>query len=152
MKSNRLFLTSGQNLVEFAVLLPITVLIIIFTLDFGRVIFYYSSLNNSTREGARYGTVADFACDDSGVINTVIERSIGIDPGDLNITVTWTNVVTTPTCKPTHPGLATVTVHAIMCFEPITPVVAIFLGGGGGGVCPSGTIPLDSSTTMYLEM
>lgn len=143
---------TGQNLIEFAILIPITLLIIIMTLDFGRVIFYFSSLSNSTREGARYGTVADFACDDVAVIDTVKDRSIGIDPNDLNITVTWSNVVTTPTCKATHPGLGTVTVHAVTCFEPITPLIADFLGGGGGGICPSGTIPLDSSTTMYLEM
>jgi Flp pilus assembly protein TadG len=143
---------SGQNLVEFAILIPISLLIVIMILDFGRVIFYFSSLNNSTREGARHGTVADFACNDNEVINTVKDRIIGIDPNDLNITVTWNNVITTPTCKATHPGLGTVTVQAVVCFEPITPLIADFLGGGGGGICPSGTIPLDSSTTMYLEM
>lgn len=46
---------SGQGLVEFAIVLPVLLLILVGTLEFARVLFIYSNLFNATREGVRYG-------------------------------------------------------------------------------------------------
>ncbi len=43
----------GQSLVEFALLLPLFVLLIIGIFDLGRVFFSYIAITNAAREGAR---------------------------------------------------------------------------------------------------
>ncbi len=45
----------GQSLVEFAVLLPLLLLILIGILDLGRLLATYVILENAARDGARYG-------------------------------------------------------------------------------------------------
>ena len=48
---------SGQSLVEFALIIPLVLLLMAGFLDLGRAIFYYSSITNMVREGARYAII-----------------------------------------------------------------------------------------------
>jgi hypothetical protein len=47
----------GQSLVEFALILPVLVLMLIGTLDFGRVVLANDTISNAAREAARYAIV-----------------------------------------------------------------------------------------------
>ncbi len=47
----------GQALVEFALVAPMFFLLLFGIIEAGRFIFYYETLNNATREGARYAIV-----------------------------------------------------------------------------------------------
>ena len=47
----------GQALVEFALVVPVLMLILLITVDFGRLFFTYIQINNAAREGAAYGSV-----------------------------------------------------------------------------------------------
>ncbi|MBN1485128.1 MAG: pilus assembly protein [Chloroflexia bacterium] len=47
----------GQTVVEFALILPILLLIALGLIEFGRAFFVYSVVSNAAREGARYGMV-----------------------------------------------------------------------------------------------
>jgi len=47
----------GQTLVEFALLLPIFILVFVGIFDAGRAVFAYHTLNNAAREGARQAIV-----------------------------------------------------------------------------------------------
>lgn len=47
----------GQALVEFALVAPMFFLVLFGIIEAGRFIFYYETLNNATREGARYAIV-----------------------------------------------------------------------------------------------
>ncbi len=47
----------GQTLVEFALILPILILILFGILEFGRIFYSYISITNAVREGARIGVV-----------------------------------------------------------------------------------------------
>jgi hypothetical protein len=47
----------GQSLLEFALVLPLLLVLVMGLFDLGRAIFYYSVLNNAAREGARTATV-----------------------------------------------------------------------------------------------
>lgn len=49
--------TSGQTLVEFALLLPLFLLIVMALFELGRFVFYYAVLNNAVREGTRTAIV-----------------------------------------------------------------------------------------------
>lgn len=44
----------GQALVEFALIVPVLLLILLITIDFSRLIFTYIQINNAAREGAAY--------------------------------------------------------------------------------------------------
>jgi len=43
----------GQTLVEFALILPIFLLLLVGIFDFGRAIYAYNTVNNASREGGR---------------------------------------------------------------------------------------------------
>lgn len=49
--------SAGQALVEFALVAPIFFLLLFGIIEAGRFILYYQTLNNATREGARYAIV-----------------------------------------------------------------------------------------------
>lgn len=49
--------SAGQALVEFALVAPIFFLLLFGIIEGGRFILYYQTLNNATREGARYAIV-----------------------------------------------------------------------------------------------
>jgi len=108
--------------------------------DLGRVTFLYSTITNISREGARYGVVHPCALK-AEVIAAVENKSLGINPNDLDFTISWNP----SDCIPDTPGSATVTVSVSFDFLPLTPFIANILGG-------SSSVPLDATTTMYLEL
>ena len=55
----------GQSMVEFSLIFPLILLVIIMFIELGRVVYYYSALSNAVREGARFGTVC--ASVDNGI-------------------------------------------------------------------------------------
>jgi len=46
----------GQAIVEFALVLPLLLFVVVGLIEAGRAIFIYSSVTNASREAARYGT------------------------------------------------------------------------------------------------
>jgi Flp pilus assembly protein TadG len=54
---NRRARRRGQSLVEFALVLPIFLLLIMGVIDAGRLVYMNSTLSNAAREGARTGAV-----------------------------------------------------------------------------------------------
>jgi Flp pilus assembly protein TadG len=57
--------TRGQTLVEFALLLPVMVLILALAADFGRAFTAYIAISGAAREGAAYGMQSTTAAADS---------------------------------------------------------------------------------------
>jgi hypothetical protein len=45
----------GQGMVEFALTLPLLLVLVIGVMEFGRLLFTYSAITTGTREAARYG-------------------------------------------------------------------------------------------------
>jgi hypothetical protein len=56
-KKNQL---SGQSLVEFALILPILLFVVMGLFEIGRYVFYFAVLNNAVREGTRYAIVQPY--------------------------------------------------------------------------------------------
>lgn len=75
----------GQTLVEFALILPIMLLLIFALVDFGRAFHTWLVVTNSAREGARVGAVQG----DTGEIQSRINDSMAsLDTSRLSITLT----------------------------------------------------------------
>ncbi|OGN88803.1 MAG: hypothetical protein A2Y88_14940 [Chloroflexi bacterium RBG_13_48_10] len=53
-----LFKENAQTMVEFALVFPILLLITYGIIEFGRIVFIYTSVTSAAREGARYGAAA----------------------------------------------------------------------------------------------
>lgn len=69
----------GQELIEFAILLPLLLLIAFGVLDLGRIFHVAITITNASREGARYGTF--FPADAAGIIAATQAEALnsGID-------------------------------------------------------------------------
>ena len=50
-------ITAGQSLIEFALVFPLFILLMMGLFDIGRAILYYSALNTAVREGTRVAIV-----------------------------------------------------------------------------------------------
>lgn len=72
-------LSKGQGMVEFALLLPILVLIVFGVLELGRAFFAFIAISNAAREGARVFT---FRPDVTTIANiqTAVTTEIGSSP------------------------------------------------------------------------
>jgi hypothetical protein len=80
----------GQSLVEMALLLPIAALILLGTVDLGRVFAQYVDLTNAVKQGAAFGTIkpsnvtsADSADPDNIVWHVRRESTLAITAGDI---------------------------------------------------------------------
>jgi len=128
VKKKVLKFEKGQDLVEYALILPIFLLILMSILDLGRAVYYYSAIHNSVREGARYGIV--FPNDLTGIEDVVRQKSVGLDPAELAVAISL-------------PDEDTIRVVVTFRFIAITPIVGALLG--------SNEVMLGSQATMRIE-
>jgi Flp pilus assembly protein TadG len=74
----------GQSMIEFALVLPIFLLIVFGLFDIGRIVFLKVELENAVREGARTGRVLD------PFNQTTVQNRVKAQPGLANATVSAT--------------------------------------------------------------
>lgn len=124
----------GQALVEFALVLPIIVLVIFATVDLGRGIYAYNTVANAARDAARVAIVnqtlnaATATCDtlsaSVSVQGCAVASSVALGVTTSDVTVTYMDATDTTACgSPLVLGcLAEVTIT--YGFQPITPVIS----------------------------
>jgi len=76
----------GQSLIEFALVLPILLLVVFGITEFGRAIMTTNILNTASREGARLAAVSGVG-DSLSVQNRVVEvlNAANVTPKDITI-------------------------------------------------------------------
>lgn len=140
--------SKAQAMVEFAIVLPLLLLILYGILETGRYLFIYSSVVTASRQAARYGTATGqgitttlpryqdcvgirAAANNAAYINTLDDSEIEVfydtGPGDIN-PIQYCEVSTSPPTSATlsdnrHRIMVTVTEQ----FEPIVPNIVPFL-------------------------
>ena len=67
---------SGQGLVEFAILLPVLIVLVMGIVEFGLILFNQQVITNASREGARYGIVVRTPRRTAGEIDIVVDNYI----------------------------------------------------------------------------
>lgn len=91
MRRRRFPKRSGQALVEFALTVPILLLLVVGIIEFGRLMSAYQTITDTAREAARRAVVADAPCDDAGkqkAIQEMIDNRLvgaGLRPGALAV-------------------------------------------------------------------
>ncbi len=116
----------GTTLVEFALVLPILLLIIFGVLDLGWAIYAQNTLSLATRDAARIGIVNP---DSSAIIQRVRDKSFALDVGEIHICYDSTGFCSAD--AGTRTVNAMITVSAVYTYTPITPVIGNMIGSGG---------------------
>jgi len=72
---------------EFVVILPVLLLLIFGVIEFGRYVFYYSTISLAVRDGARYGSSATEYKDCAGIRASVLNvgKFSGMVSGDISL-------------------------------------------------------------------
>jgi len=131
----------GQAMVEFALVIPLLVLMALGLFDAGRAVIFYSELANASRAGARVAMVDQsngtsctpanftFKCAAAAQAN-----GTGITASDIDdVTVTGSDCALINACS--------VTVKVEYTFDPITPIIGNLIG----------PIDLAAESTMPIE-
>ncbi len=66
---------SAQSLVEFALITPLVLMVVMGTLDFGRVLYIKIALQSAAREGAYYRSYAKDDLDNTNTYTAVINEA-----------------------------------------------------------------------------
>jgi hypothetical protein len=124
----------GQGLVEFALILPVFLMLIMGIVEFGRLMITYSGVASASREAARYG--ASVGTNASGVqhfrdctgIRDEARRVAPLAPlADSDIVIEYDNPATgfhTSACPPVQLALGDrIVVTVTFTFEPIVPLI-----------------------------
>jgi Flp pilus assembly protein TadG len=144
MNHNNRFVHHGQTLVEFALLLPILLLLAVVIFDLGRAVYYYSAIHNAAREGARYGVI--HPDDPDGMVAAAENYAVGLD--DLIVDEPEPFITSEPVGDNDS---YSVHVTISYCFTPVTPLVEIFVPENHPGHFGCRYLLLTSEAVMRTE-
>lgn len=135
----------GAELVEFALVLPMLLLIFGGIIDFGLIMQRQQVVTNAAREGARLAVLPGYSTGDVQARVTQFVRE-GLADDTATPVTTLTQVTLTPGAGPPFQA-ARVVVSLDSSFLILGPLVS--LAGGGGE--SFGTIALGATSTMRVE-
>lgn len=121
----------GQSIVELALVLPLLILIVIGTMEFGGIFHSYLLITNASRQGTRAGIIGT---DDTTIRSTVKNDAVSLCLTDSQITITPVQAYRTS-------GVP-LTVQVKYSVSLISPVL--------DAIVPD-PFPLTASTTMMVE-
>ena len=135
----------GQSLVEFALLLPVLLVIMLGLLDLGRAVFAYNAISEAARNGARVAIVNQTPGD---ICLVAAERAVALglptacapngNPGTPGV---WVTTSGPAACSPIPDINCLESVKVTYQFRAITPVIGAILG----------PINISSTSTVPVE-
>jgi PKD repeat protein len=165
----------GQSTVEFALILPLFLMLVVIALDFGRLFFSYIQLTNAAREATAYA--AGNPTDTTGITARAAQEVNAQGQwgeGALTVTAACADQLGFPIdCADSAAGSGTgntVTVTASEPFTFLTPLIGSFFGGSldlnasassavlqlaaSGGSAPTTcqTLPIPSFTVTIVDL
>jgi Flp pilus assembly protein TadG len=130
----------GQALVEFALVLPLFILLLLGIFDFGRAVYAWSTINNAAREGARIAIVDQTA---SHIEDEAVRQSVALGLSAADVAIEYRNSDDSAACSsltaPPIGCLAIVTVD--YQYQAATPLIGQLVG----------TIDLEGRTVLPIE-
>lgn len=142
----------GQSLVEFALIFPVLILILLFVFDLGRMVYFNSVLTNVSREGVRHGIIYAAQNPDesevqveNAISSTICGYAISLDLGcpnpSMNVNLIDDDVDCTINCRNEK-----IQVQVSYKFSPVTPLVGLFLE-----LDVNNQITINNQSTMWIE-
>lgn len=123
----------GQALVEFALVIPLFLLLLVGLFDLGRAVFAYNTLTNAAREGARIAIVNQYK---PSIIQRAKDQTAIVELNDPSVSIDFYQVNADGTADTsTQCALVAVGCLAVVSFEatyrPITPFISNIIFGSG---------------------
>ena len=137
----------GQTLVEFAIVMPIIVLVVLGLFDLGRAVYSYNTLAQSARQAARTAIVNQNV---TNVKNQAIASAptLGLTASNIDVCFKTSNstqttcATTTDDCPQSKRVLGCLAlVKTTLNYQPMTPVISLFFS----------SIPLSSTSVATIE-
>jgi Flp pilus assembly protein TadG len=140
----------GQALLEFALVLPIFILLLVAIFDLGRAAFAYNTLTNAAREGARMAIVNQYK---PSIIARAKQQTAIVELNDPSVSVNFYQVNADGTPNTSVPCaliavgcMATVSFEAT--YEPITPLIGNIIFKNGVTFTASSTLSVEYSCPL----
>jgi Flp pilus assembly protein TadG len=130
-------------MVEFALILPIFVLVLVGIFDFGRAVYDYNVISNAAREAIRLGIVDQNA---TKITNEAVKHALGVAAaGDVTVSfVDGSTATTYDLCSDATTGCKlgwTVVVTVTYDYSAATPLIGNLVG----------TIHMSSTSEQAIE-
>ncbi len=142
--------SEGVALVEFALVVPVLVLLLVGILDTGRAVNAYVTISNASREGARYAALNPTAAPAAIKSSAVVPHAQQLDATSIAVSVTYSGSVSSTACPvPTttappasSPSPTTIPVRVDVTYpwSAATFFIGQFFGGGSRTFCASSTV------------
>jgi len=123
---------SGQGLTEFALVLPVLLLLILGVADLGRAVYAYNTIANAARTGARVAIVdqnlgSDCVANPGVAKCAAANQAVALGILSTSVTVTFRAYDLSAACSPIAIGcVAEVTVP--YTYTAVTPVISALVG------------------------
>lgn len=121
----------GQSLVEFSIILPLLLLLLMGILEFGLMLNSYLTINNLAREGARLGIVAGSDIEIEELVNSI---STNLESENLEVNIN-------PLGGSRQSG-DTLTVEVVYDYQVTIPIISNILNN---------VVVLKAQTSMRIE-
>jgi Flp pilus assembly protein TadG len=122
----------GQTLVEFALILPIFILILVGIFDGGRLVFAYHTVNNAAREGGREATVNQTITD---IQARAAEHAVALGIAPADVVVDFRKPTTPDTANSCDSAVGTPQIYGCLAvvtvtydYVPAIPLMATVMG------------------------
>lgn len=129
----------GQTLVEFALILPIFILVLVGIFDFGRAVYGYNTISNAAREAVRIGIVDQ----NVGRLQAeAIKAAVSLGASTSDVTVNFLTADLSGNCPSNPPSIGCmveITVH--YRYNAATPIISNLVG----------TIDMTSTSRQPIE-
>lgn len=121
----------GQSLVEFALIIPLILLILMGILEFGVMLNTYLAINHSSKEGARLGALGGT---DTEILAGIISSSPTLDPAKITVHI--------DPIQSTRIRGSAITVKVVYNYNVMLPVVSSIINK---------SVNLEAQTSMRTE-
>lgn len=149
MSAHRGHRARGQSLTEFALILPVLLLVLMGVFDFGRALYAYNSISNAARMGGRTAIVNQTPAE---IRARAIAQAtaLGIDPastscppaGASGVCIEFKNAALTGPCVSSVSYIGCVAQITVKySFTAITPIIGRVMG----------PVPMSSKTSQAIE-
>jgi Flp pilus assembly protein TadG len=137
----------GAQVIEFAIVLPILLVVFAGIVDFGLIFNRYEVVVNAAREGARVGSLPNYTLAQVQTrVNNYLNAGLGAGTSN-NATVTMAGTTVTPTVGNPY-AAQTVTVALTNGYWLLGPLITLV----GGNSAQFGAITLTAQVTMRVQL
>lgn len=138
------FKSPGQSLVEFALVLPILLILVLGAMDIGRIITTKIAVTNAAREGANFlsrnALVDEVANNDdlAATCDVIMREAESTDGTIVNVSIDCSEVVVADCCSDGQPVIVTVSKEVDLIYGNILE----FLGSINGPLLISSSVQM----------